>query len=179
MLEQVAFHRVEFDVLPRLKDRIVQESRESLSDDLFSLSPLTTPNSSPTATPGPSPSSTPTISPVDLPSESSHFTQATDLPPLTAQERLKRRRTLQGRNNRAKRQRTAKHVERDGPPVQEKAKAKYAASSTPAFTSASAADSHVTRSGYVALNRCTEVKEEYSLDELLKMGFDVLKWDGR
>ncbi len=176
MLERVAFHRVEFDVLPRLKDRIVQESRESLSDDLFSLSPPTTPNSSPTATPGPP---TPTISPVDLPSESSHFTQATDLPPLTAQERLKRRRTLQGRNNRAKRQRTAKHVERDGPPVREKAKAKYAASSTLAFTSASAADSHVTRSGYVALNRCTEVKEEYSLDELLKMGFDVLKWDGR
>jgi len=179
MLEQVAFHRVEFDVLPHLKDRIIQESRENPSNDLFSLSLLTTPNSSPTATPGPSPSSTPTISPVDLPLENSHFTQATDPPPLTAQERLKRRRTLQGRNNWAKRQCSAKHVERGGPPVRKKAKAKYAASSTLAFTSASAADSHVARSGYMALNRCTEVKEEYSLDELLKLGFGVLKWDGR
>ena len=85
----------------------------------------------------------------------------------------------QGQKNRTKWQCNAKQKERDGPPVQQNAEEKYACNCTLVFTSTSAAQSHVARSGYIGLNKCTEAKKEYLLNELLEMGFDVLKWDGR
>jgi len=159
-------HEVEFDVTPSLKERMARWDEEGLGDDLLSLSPLTSPDSSPTATP--------TLKTVELPEEISSLSEAIE----TAQERLKRRRCTQGRNNQAKRLHKAKLEERNGPPVRADAEKKYAANSVPHFTSASATESNVASTGYVGLNRCTEPKKEYSLRELKEMGFDVLKWDG-
>jgi len=95
-------HEVDFDVTPSLKERMAHwdELEEGLEDDLFSLSPLTSPESSPTATP--------TLKTAELPAEIPDLSQAIEPLPSAAQERLKRRRLLQGRNNRAKRQRSGK-----------------------------------------------------------------------
>jgi hypothetical protein len=166
MLNVDATHEVEFDIAPSLKERMARWD-EGLGDDLFSSSPLTSPDSSPTATP--------TIKTIELPEESSALSEAVE----TAKERLKRRRLVQGRKNRAKRQREAKLEERDGPPVRADAEERYAASSVQRFTSTSASESNVASTGYVGLNRCTEPKGKYSLRELREMGFEVLKWDGR
>ena len=57
---------------------------EDLGDDLFSLSPLTSPESSPVATL--------TMKVAELPAEDSDFFQVAEPLPETIQERLKRRR---------------------------------------------------------------------------------------
>jgi hypothetical protein len=166
-------HEVDFDVTPSLKERMAHwdELEEGLEDDLFSLSPLTSPESSPTATP--------MLKTAELPAEILDLSQAIESLPSTAQERLKRHRLLQGRNNQAKRQRSDKLEERDGPLLRANANKKYAANSISHFTSTSATKSKIASTGYVGLNRCTEPKREYLLKELRKMGFDILKWDGR
>jgi hypothetical protein len=163
---QVIQHEVDFHT-PCLKARMANWEGE----DLFSLSPLTSPESSPTMTP--------IMKVAELPAEESDIFQAAEPLPETAQERLKRRRKAQGRNNWAKRQCLTKLEARDGPPVRAKADEKYATSAAKVFTSTSATEFDVASTGYVGLNRCTVPKREYSLVELRKMGFDALKWDGR
>lgn len=162
-----ATYEVEFNVIPSIKERMERWSVEGVDDDLFTLSPLTSAESSPTTSP--------TLKAVELKEEVSEASAAVE----TALERLKRRRRVQGQKNRAKRLRTSKQGERDGPPARIKAEGKYAASSTLFFSSTSAADSNVASTGYVALNRCIASKKEYSLTELKGFGFDVLNWDGR
>jgi hypothetical protein len=169
MLKAAVTHHVEFNIVSHLKERTAQENFEDLGDDLFSLSPLTSPE--------PSPTSTPTVKTTELPVEISSPSQAAE-PLSTAQARLKRRRVNQGRKNRAKRHCNAKQKERDGPPIRAEAEEKYAANSAPVFTPASTMESNVASTGYVGLNRCTKVRED-SLKELRDMGFDILKWDGR
>jgi hypothetical protein len=165
-------HQVKFRVTPCLKARMADWELENLGDDLFSPSPFT----SPSGTPPP----TPTLKIAELPPENSDASRAVESLPSTAQARLKRRRKAQGRNNRAKKQcLAALEGKDDGPAVRAKAEAKYTANSTTVFTSTSATEFHVASTGYVGLNRCTEPRREYSLKELRKMGFDVLKWDGR
>jgi len=93
--QEVEPYVLEFEVTPRLKERLVRWEEESLEDDLFS--PLTSPES----TPGSSPASTPKMKATALPVEKVDPLQAEPLP-STAQERLKRCRLVQGRNNRAK-----------------------------------------------------------------------------
>ncbi len=174
-VEHCAQHAVDFHVIPSLKARMANWEEENVGDDLFLLSPLTSPESTPES----SPAATPTMKVAELPAENSDTPLAAEPFPETAQERLKRRRKVQGHNNRAKRQCLAKLEAREGPDARAKADAKYAANAAKVFTSTSATEFNVASTGYIGLNRCTVPKKEYSFKELREMGFDVLKWDGR
>jgi len=66
----VVQHEVDFHVIPRLKARMAGWEEESLGDDLFSLSPLTSPETSPAATP--------TMKVAELPAENSDACQAAE-----------------------------------------------------------------------------------------------------
>lgn len=133
-VERCAQHAVDFHIISCLKARMANWEEENLGDDLFLLSPLTSPES----TPENSPAVTPTTKFAQLPVENSDTSQAAEPLPETAQEHLKRRQKVQGHNNRAKRQCLAKLEAREGPDVRAMADAKYAANAAKAFTSTSA-----------------------------------------
>ena len=162
-----ASHGVQFNITPSLKERMEHWDVEAVDDDLFKLLSPTSPERIPTASP--------TLKAVESKEGDSDPSPAVE----TTQERLKRRRRVQGQKNHTKRPHKVKQEERDGPPVRLDVAAKYEANSTSFFSSTSAADSSVASTGYVVLNRSIASKKAHSLTELEALGFDILDWDGR
>jgi hypothetical protein len=145
-------------------------------DDLHDLSPLTTPESSPAPTPRPAPVGLPLL---DLPSAVTGAVPDVSSA-LTAAEKRKHRKVLQGRENRKNKERKTKQNQRDGPPLREEAQEKYASKAIPIYTDTPTADAPVASSGYIGLNRCAEAKEFAPLAELLNdKGLKLVEWDGR
>lgn len=149
---------------------------DDMFDNPYDSSPLTSLESSPAPTPRlepiglplPDPPCAVTSTALDLSSEP------------TAAEKRKRRKVLQGRENRKNKERKIKQNQRDGPPLRKEAQKKYASKAVPIYTDTSTANAPVASSGYTALNKCAKAKESATLDELLNNeGFRLVEWDGR
>ena len=142
-------------------------------DDLQDLSPLTKPESSPAPMPHLEPIGLPLLGP---PSGITGTILDVSWEP-TATEKRRRRKVLQGRENK---EHKMKQGQWDGKPLHEKAQTKYASKATPFYTNTPTADAPIASSGYVGLNRCAEVTESATLAELLNdKGFKLMEWDGR
>jgi hypothetical protein len=153
-----------------------RQGLENVTDDLFSLSPLTTPESTPQNSPQRKMVSLPPLD--ELESTPEKATGA-----KTSQESRKRRKVLQGRKSAKKRKLEKKEQKLDAPNVRQKAHQKYKAAAQPIHTAAKAADSLVAKTAYIALNRPAESKKAKGLQELVgegsKYGFTLQKWDGQ
>jgi len=157
-------------------------------EELFSLSPLTSPDSTPSPTPKaiavdlPAVETAPAMEP--LPVEK--VAEA-----LTSLEKKKRKMKARSKKNKKQKRFLAKVKEmeenqfRDGPAVREKAKSKYLQEADLLFTKVDTAASRVTKSAYASVNVANRVgsKVEYDLNDLVgegsKFKFALKTWDGK
>ncbi len=165
-----------FNLIPQLRESMARQGLENVIDDLFSLSPLTTPESTPENSPQRKMASLPPLDELECTPK-----KATSA--MTPQESRKRRKVLQGRKNAKKRKLEKKEQKLDAPNVRHKAHQKYKAAAQAIHTATKAADSLVAKTAYIALNRPAQPKKAKGLQELVgegsKYGFTLQKWDGR
>lgn len=147
------------------------EEEASDSEDLFSLSPLT----SPEPTPPSSPRATQPPLPLDLPlPKTSQPTVATTAPRTSHSKR-------QGHANRKRKRDKAKLGPAEYTPRSQTRK-KYAESAAEAGSEATGEDFPIAKTGYTAA-RGSNSSTAYKLDELVgpgsRFGFKLIEWDGR
>lgn len=168
-----------FDFIAGLKESVTRDNNDLPCDDLFSPSPLTTPETSPDS----SPTSTPHLPPVDLPifeNESiNKGTPSESIAELTPAQKRRNRNVLQGRENRKKRRLEVKQKQKSGPPPRKQAEEKYKQEAAPVYTSAYVEGANVASAGYTGLNKSFEPQELPTADELLARGFTLQKWEGQ
>ena len=161
-----------FNLVSGIQESVAREELY-LADDLFSPSPLTTPESTP--------ESSPNQEPVNLPPDEAEVD--TETAPMTAQQRRKRKKMLQGRQNMKKRLQEEKQSKREGPPVRPGVWKKYVEGATGVQTKAATSTAAVTRSAYIARNVPDSSKKAHTLEELVgpksEYKYQLRKWDGR
>jgi hypothetical protein len=183
-----------FDLGQRLRDvwggtaTSLLPADDLFSEELFSLSPLTSPDSTP--------SSTPKVTAVDLPDVETTPAMEPLLvekvaEALTPLEKKKRRMKARSKKNKKRKRFLAKVKKmeenqfQDGPAVREKAKLKYLREADLLFTMVDTEGSHVTKSAYASVNTTNRAgfEVEYGLNDLVgedsRFKFALKKWDGK
>ena len=159
-----------FNLEMLLQQRIRIQNDEDPGDDLFEMSPPTTPVASrPTS---------PASMMVDLSEEEVNEVDGGS-EKLSRGDRRKGRNKQQSRKNGQKRRRVEKKLTQTGPEVREGAALKHANNAQILFSTTSASNGSVSQTGYTGKPKTGETLGKATLKALIKKGYQLVKWDGK
>lgn len=150
---------------------------EDLEDDLFTLSPLSSPGSTPDTTPRAGVIELPSLD-FELAGEEGRGLADGSSAAVCSRKKRRSMRSKEFSKGR-KRQKLEEQQKRTfGPEVREKARMKYAVGGRVFWATGSASDSKVSRGGYSG-RKVVPRLEKRTLEALKEKGYTLLGWDGR